>query len=176
MCKKVLATDSGMWGIWDYYTYSHIDSYEDWDKIFYENINIEKQIVQNTFVPINIRQDGSFEFQVKINDKLDNREEKYLLVKSKPYLFQTAGKIKLCGIEKIEKNIKENDCLTLDIEKGKYTINICLIQWDQEPNMRLENGTPKPNALPDFIVLINSVENENIEYNKNIETFKNNNE
>ena len=32
--KKDLNTASGMWGLWNYDTYKHIDDYDKWDILF----------------------------------------------------------------------------------------------------------------------------------------------
>lgn len=51
MYKKDLTTASGMWGLWDYDTYKHIDDYDKWDSLFCEDEDIIKQIESHYFVP-----------------------------------------------------------------------------------------------------------------------------
>lgn len=54
MYKQDLDTASGMWALWDYDTYKNVNSYEEWEPLFCEDQDIEKQISKHAFVPINI--------------------------------------------------------------------------------------------------------------------------
>ena len=54
---------------------------------------------------------------------------------------------------------------------GYFGSTIYIIAWDQEPNIKSADGSVSSDALPDFIVCINSVKDENKEYCKSLETF-----
>ena len=170
--EKDLATMSGMWALWDYKEYENISSMEEWEKSFLEDSDIEKQIDISKIVPIYIHSDGCFKFRIKINEVLNERENKYILAKSNEYLFKSSGTAILSGIENIEKNISDNECLKATLPKGTYSVVIYLIEWDAEPKMKLKNGNPSPDALPDFIVSINTTSDISKSYRKSIETFE----
>lgn len=173
MYKQDLDTSSGMWALWNYDTYQNIDSYEAWEPLFCEDKDIEKQISQNTFVPINIQEDGCYSFTVRVNEPLSDREEKHLTVKSEEYLFHTDGKAVLSGIDHIYASVSEDHCICFDLPGGYYSVIICLIDWEQEPNAYLPDGSISPDALSDFVVLIKSEQNiENNKYRNSIETFQ----
>lgn len=168
--EKAVSTMSGMWALWDYEQYKNINSLEEWEKCFLEDEDILKQIDISKIIPINIHSDGCFQFRIKINKPLDERESKYVLVKSNEYLLKSNGTTILSGIENIVCDVRDDECIKFELNKGLYTIVVYLIEWDAEPNMKLENGNPAPNALPDFIISINK-SNNNKSYRKSLETF-----
>ena len=170
--EKDISTMSGMWALWDYEEYKNISSVEEWEKSFLEDSDIEKQIDISKIVPININSDGCFKFRIKINEALNERENKYVLAKSNEYLFKSSGTAILSGIENIAKNISDDECLKAILPNGTLSVVIYLIEWDAEPKMQLKNGNPAPNALPDFIVSINTTTDISKEYRKSIETFE----
>lgn len=86
MYKKDLATASGMWGLWNYDTYKHIDDYDKWEPLFCEDEDIVNQIKSRYFVPINIMEDGCCSFTIRIDEKISEREKKYICVQSEVYL------------------------------------------------------------------------------------------
>ena len=173
MYKQDLSTSSGMWALWDYDTYKMVDSYEAWEPLFCEDEDIEKQIAKHTFVPIYIHEDGCCAFTVKINEALDEREEKYLCVKSEAYLFHINGKAILSGIDNIASSVSEADGISIDLPEGYYSVTVCLISWDEEPNAYLPDGSISPDALSDFVVLIHTESNpEGKDYRSSIETFE----
>ena len=75
MYKKDLNTASGMWGLWNYDTYKHIDDYDKWYVLFCEDEDIIKQVESHFFVPVYIFEDGCRSFTVRI----DEDEEVYKL-------------------------------------------------------------------------------------------------
>lgn len=170
--KKNLTTDCGMFGIWDKKYFEKITSYEEWENEFIENEDIEKNIEQSTFVPIYIHTDGTFQFKVKYEGNLDEREEKNIINKSKEYLFKTEGESYLSGIEYIESNVDKDRCLKLDLEKGIYSIQMNTIAWDNEPDAFLPNGDVSENALSDCVVIIKKIDKIDKDYKKDVETFK----
>lgn len=173
MYKQDLDTASGMWALWDYDTYKNVNSYEEWEPLFCEDQDIEKQISKHAFVPINICEDGCYAFAVKVNEPLSDREEKYLCVKSEEYLFHSNGKAIVSGIDHIESSISEKHCICLDLPEGYYSVVVCLISWDEEPNAYLPDGSISPDALSDFVVLINTESNiEGKKYGYRVETFE----
>ena len=167
--KQTISTDAGMWCIWNIDRFSNILSYEDWEKIFLDNLLIKQLIEQKVFVPINIGSDGSFQFEIKIGTKekeaiLNEREKKYLRSTSKNYCILSNGKLAVSGLEKIgevEHDI-DNVCIVYT-DNTEYIVSINLIEWDKEPNMKDAEGFPTKEALPDFIILLNPVD-ENVKY------------
>ena len=70
MYKENLHTASGMWGLWNYNAYKHIDDYDKWEPLFCEDEDIVKQIESHNFVPIYIFEDGCRSFTVRVDDGL----------------------------------------------------------------------------------------------------------
>ena len=171
MYRKDLATDCGMWGLWDSEAYKSIDNYDKWEPLFVEDEDIQKQVESTSFIPIYIHSDGVCSFEVKIDGSLSEREKKYICVSSEKYLFHSSGKAYLSGIDNIGFTFNENEVLELPLAEGYYAVTVHLISWDEEPGAYLENGEISPDALPDFIVIIESGAAPDGAYRKNIETF-----
>lgn len=171
MYKKELDTSSGMWGLWNYDTYKHIDDYEKWDSLFCEDEDIAKQIENQSFVPIYIFEDGCRLFTIRIDEEISEREKKYILVQSEEYLLKSSGKVLVSGIDKIDKNIHSESVIELNIPEGYYSVKVYLIAWDDEPEAFLADGEINPEALSDFVVIIKSNANLEREYRTKINTF-----
>lgn len=169
--KRTYKTDSGMLCVWDYNSFKHIHDYDSWDKELCEDRDISRNIEKHLFVPLNLG-DGVFEVDVRLGaKKLSKREKEYLLVPSYPYLLKTSGKICISGLEHVGGDFGDN-ASSMELNSGKYLIQINLIDWNQEPGAVDENGSPTDMALPDMIVFISDYDNSEIEFRTEIETFR----
>lgn len=172
--KKVLYTNSGMFGLWDHRNFTSIVDYDSWENELLEDKDLVDKIISGTFAPININSDGAFEFEIRIGStaKLNPRELNYLIVSSEPYLFASSGSLNASGIEFIEKEPSE-EIISLDVPSGHYQMIVNLIAWDEEPGMTNEKGDPASGALPDFIVLVQPVNDRMPNYYRTkLETFE----
>ena len=171
MYKKDLHTSSGMWGLWNYNTYKHIDDYDKWEPLFCEDEDIVKQIESHNFVPVYIFEDGCRSFTIRVDEELSEREKRYVCVQSEEYLLKSTGKIVVSGIDEINKEISPNNVIELDMQEGYYSVKIFLLAWDEEPGAYLENGEINPDALSDFVVVVKSNADLKGEYRTKINTF-----
>ena len=171
MYKKDLNTSSGMWGLWNYNTYKHIDDYDKWEPLFCEDEDIVKQIESHNFVPVYIFEDGCRSFTIRVDEELSEREKRYVCVQSEEYLLKSMGKIVVSGIDEINKELSPNNVIELDMQEGYYSVKIFLLAWDEEPGAYLENGEINPDALSDFVVVVKSNADLKGEYRTKINTF-----
>lgn len=171
MYKQDLYTASGMWGLWNYDTYKHIDDYNKWDSLFCEDEDIVKQIESHYFVPVNIFEDGCRSFTVRIDEEISEREKQYICVQSEEYLLKSTGKVIVSGIDKIDQNIRTDRVMELDLPEGYYSVKIYLIAWDEEPGAYLDNSEISPDALSDFVIVIKSGVDSERGYRTKINTF-----
>ncbi len=171
MYKKELDTASGMWGLWDYDTYKHIDDYDKWDSLFCEDEDIAKQIENQSFVPIYIFEDGCRSFTIRIDEEISEREKKYILVQSEEYLLKSTGKVIVSGVDKIDKDVSSDRAIELNLPQGLYSVKIYLIAWDDEPEAFSADGEINPDVLSDFVVIIKSDADLEREYRTRINTF-----
>lgn len=171
MYKKDLNTSSGMWGLWNYNTYKHIDDYDKWEPLFCEDEDIIKQIESHNFVPVYIFEDGCRSFTIRVDEELSEREKRYVCVQSEEYLLKSTGKIVVSGIDEINKELSPNNVIELDMQEGYYSVKIFLLAWDEEPGAYLENGEINPDALSDFVVVVKSNADLKGEYRTKINTF-----
>ena len=171
MYKNDLHTSSGMWGLWNYNTYKHIDDYDKWEPLLCEDEDIVKQIESHNFVPVYIFEDGCRSFTIRVDEELSEREKRYVCVQSEEYLLKSTGKIVVSGIDEINKELSPNNVIELDMQEGYYSVKIFLLAWDEEPGAYLENGEINPDALSDFVVVVKSNADLKGEYRTKINTF-----
>ena len=173
MLEKGIYTGAGMWTLWDYNQYKDIMSYEEWEEHFLDNNTLKLEIESNKLVPIYLHTNGSYKFKIKINENLDERENKYAFNKSDEYLFKTSEDAVLSGIEAITGDIRDHEGIRFKLDAGLYAVTIYLIAWDREPGMKDEDGYAKEEALPDIIVCLNKINDINRSFRTNISTFDN---
>jgi hypothetical protein len=172
--NQPITTDAGMFAIWDSAAFTHILDYDAWDAELSEDENILKHIQVGKFVPINIQSDGCFQFAVRLGnaenlEKLNARESQYIVVSSESYLFDTDGDAFISGFEHISGDHLGNSP-DFSLNKGRYVVNIHMLDWQAEPGSTDENGQPTSNALPDFLILINP-ETASTNYRQKVLTF-----
>lgn len=171
MYKKNLHTASGMWGLWNYNEYKHIDDYDKWEPLFCEDEDIVKQIESWNFVPIYIFEDGCRSFTVRVDEELSEREKDYICVQSEEYLLKSTGKVIVSGIDEINQTLSLGNVIELNLPEEYYSVRVYLLAWDEEPGAYMENGEISPDALSDFVVIIKSNANLEAEYRTRINTF-----
>lgn len=77
----------------------------------------------------------------------------------------------MSGIDKIDKDIRTDSVMELNLPEGCYSVKIYLIAWDEEDGAYLANGEISPDALSDFVIVIKSNVNLDSEYRIKINTF-----
>ncbi|MBT2639296.1 hypothetical protein [Bacillus sp. ISL-39] len=172
--RKALTTDSGMHCVWDFSSFASVKDFDSWEEQLLEDRDILEHIRRGSLVPININSDGAFEFEMRIgtiesHQQLTERERKYLTVSSEKYRLVSNGSVCISGIEYVCNNLDEN-IGELRIPRGTYSATVHLIAWDDEPNMKKADGTPKNEALPDFVIIVNP-EIDGESYRVDINTF-----
>jgi hypothetical protein len=172
--NQAIVTDAGMFAIWDSAAFTHILDYDAWETELSEDEDILKHIQIGKFVPINIQSDGGFQFIVRIGnaenlENLNVRESQYIVVSSESYLFDIEGNAFVSGVEHISGNHLGN-LPNFSLDKGRYVVNIHMLDWQEKPGSSDENGQATANALPDFLILINP-ETVSINYRQKVLTF-----
>lgn len=158
--RKVVSTASGMFAFWDTAAFRDIVDYDTWESRLCDDESIEREIAAGTLVPINIGSDGIVEIEVRVGTAaapaaLSARESSVLTVSTlQPYRLATSGTAHFGGLEHVHRE-PVDDCGALSLAGGEYDVMVHLIDWQQEPGMLLPDSTPAPDALPDFVVLIN---------------------
>jgi hypothetical protein len=157
----VFATDAGMLCLWDPAAFAGVVDYDTWDEQLCEDKDLRRHIKGGHVVPINTNRgiDGAFAVHLRVGDghtpaELTERESKYLLAESEPYLFICTGKFCVCALEHVEAE-PGRKVGSVTAPEGKYAVKVCFIGWDEEPGMKDKKGRPKRGALPDFVVLAN---------------------
>jgi hypothetical protein len=168
-------TDAGMLCTWSPSAFRMIDDYDSWEKELLEDSDIRRHIKSGNLVPVNIGSDGCWGVEVRVGtpDKpevLTDREARYLVVSSESYRLVSNGSICVSGIEYVHGQPEELVGV-LKVPKGQYAVTVQLIGWEDEPGMKDKKGNPKKDALPDFVILLNSVLAESRKYRTKVETF-----
>lgn len=99
------------------------------------------------FVPINIRSDGFWGVLVRVGATddpaiLTEREVRYRMATSRPYLFRSAGQPRLSGIEHVEAE-PPPERLRFGLPPGPYSVEVTIIAWGDEPRNTLADGSPR---------------------------------
>lgn len=171
--RAVLPTDAGMWLLWQTEAFSDVHDYDTWSSELEDDSDIARHIEQGDCVPINIGQDMAAAFVVRVPDpgaisELTEREAAYLVVSSQPYLFVSRGTAALTGIEGVMGGLPE---VGIALAPGRWAVTVHLIAWDEEPGAMVD-GRPGPNALPDFILLVNLADDPQT-FRREVTTFPN---
>jgi hypothetical protein len=170
----VYTTDSGMLCLWDPNAFTRIVSHETWEKELCDDEDILRHIKAGAFVPVGIHRgsDGAFAVHLRVGDANDpvaltERETKYILAESEPYLLKCSGRICLSGLEHVAGQ-PGRQVACVPVHDGSYAVQIYLIAWDDEPGMKDSNGRPKPGSLPDFVVLTNPATDASAVYRQKV--------
>jgi hypothetical protein len=152
--------------IWNGDAFSNINDYDSWEAELLEDIDIKRHIETGHFVPINIASDGAFEIEIRLGSsqqkaELSDRETTYKVVSSEPYQFRSNGTLNVSGIECVSGEKDYSAVGTVSLKEGEYSVTVHLVAWDEEPGMKDSEGRPRPEALPDFVVLVRQFQNLN---------------
>ncbi|MGH3377821.1 MAG: hypothetical protein ACRDP6_24110 [Actinoallomurus sp.] len=156
-----LSTEAGMHALWVPEPFAGVHDHDTWDTEFGEYAAIRRHVVAGNLVPINIGSDGAATFVVRVGDHgepagLGERETRYLLGSSPPYLLTTWGRAFLSGLEHIAAEpAGEGRTHAIHLAGGRYAVTVHLIDWKAEPEATRLDGTPAEDTLPDFVILIN---------------------
>jgi hypothetical protein len=149
-------TDTGLFALWNPSRFEHITDYGSWEASLLEDEDIAGHAGTGALVPIGIGGDGPFGFLVRADSAktptLTEREQQYLKVSSKPYLFEADGTAHLSAIEYVSA-APPPATAAIGIPAGRYGVTVHLIDWAAEPGARDPSGKRAEGALPDFVVL-----------------------
>jgi hypothetical protein len=154
--SRVVRTNAGMCGIWRPESFD-FDDFEDWEDWATEDRNIAASVASGLFVPINVGGDGVFQIAVRWGQDtgLTASERQCLLAASDPYLLVSDGRLVLGGLEDVgDVQLAESNGILVD--PGRYAVTVNLIDWKADPPSVDASGKPTENALPDFVVIIES--------------------
>ena len=173
--RRTLITGSAMFGVWDRGHFPRVVDYESWEAELLDDADIERHIDVGHFVPITIYSDGAFEFEVRVgivaeHCSLDQRERRYVIASSEPYLFRSAGELNVSASLFVDA-APEGPIGRLEILAGDYDVTVHQIEWRKEPGATDEQGKPSPEALADFVVLVNRSDGTVQSYRKQSGTF-----
>jgi hypothetical protein len=168
----MVATSAGMCALWDPEQFTHVIDLDTWEDEVAEDAALVRKMEQAVFVPLNAGGDGAFQVVIRggqDNAALSERESRYVLVSSQPYLLGSRGTVELGGLESIGGGPDRN-VIRIPVEAGRYSVVVHLIDWKAESGALTADGRPSENALPDFLVIFGG-ESESASYRINVATF-----
>ncbi|MDG4822793.1 hypothetical protein O7635_13135 [Asanoa sp. WMMD1127] len=167
---EALATEAGLFGLWSPASFPPTT---DWEGELLDDEDVMRHIAAGAFVPINIGADGAFQFVARVGSVaapagLSGRERRYAAVVSDAYRFVAPDHdAVISGIEHVGTEtglrVPLPDC-------AHWRVRVALVDWAAEPGQQRADGGPGPDALPDFVVLLNPEAGEPA-YRVRIETF-----
>ena len=172
-----VSTDAGMWLLWRPEAFASVRDYDSWSEELEDDEDISRHVREGDCVPITIGQDMAAAFVVRVARSgvllrkavaasLTQRESDYLFLSSEPYLLVSNGSAVLTSIEGV---VGGRDQTQVVLPAGRWSVTVHLVEWDQEPGA-LVDGKPGPNALPDFVVLVEQARPEQ-EFRQSLEAF-----
>jgi hypothetical protein len=175
LLRRVFGTDSGMVALWEPQHFDGITSYESWERELLEDLDISRHILQGAFVPLNIHADGGYDCAIRVGDvgapaMLSEREHRYLLASSEPYLFRSIGSLAISGLEHIGRS-PGDEASIVSLPSGDWAATVHLIDWAQEAGAKSPNGKPTSTALPNFVVFLNPPAADT-RYRTKVDTFE----
>jgi hypothetical protein len=170
--SDVARTDAGMCALWRRQAFLSFVEFEDWEDWATETSNIEQSIESGDLVPLNVGGDGAFQVCVRFGPAptLTPEEELLSIGASEPYLLVSDGLIVMGGLEEVGADGIPAHRL-IDLEPGRYSAVVHLIDWKAAPGATGPDGRPSPDALPDFVVLLSSERNRARAYRRSVMTF-----
>jgi hypothetical protein len=155
----VVRTDAGMCALWSPASFHRVTDYGTWERELLDDGDIARHVRAGTVVPINIGSDGAFAVRVRASSGPENavpteREARFVLASSEPYLFETQGGAFVSGLEHICRD-PGPPAFSVPISPGRWVVTVHLVDWEAEPGSKEPSGQPVPGALPDFLVLVN---------------------
>ena len=169
---QAVRTDTGMFGVWQPEHFAGVNSLDEWEDEVSEDAALLRHIEAGAFVPINIGGGGAYQFAVRFGDLatgLTERELRYRIVSSRPYLLIANGQTSLGGLESVGQHAGISP-VALPTNPGRYVVTIHLIDWKAEPNAADSNVKPTTDALSDFVIEI-LPETGNEKYRSSLTTF-----
>ncbi|XVV10936.1 hypothetical protein ACQP2X_39780 [Actinoplanes sp. CA-131856] len=143
-----------MFALWQPEYFDGRAGVDQWDSLFTDDTAIADFVAEGVFVPINLGIDGGFQFVVKVGQGeslISERESEYIAVSSEPYRFVSHGNGVLSRLELVGTR-SDPEVHAIPLASGQYAVIVHLLDWEAEPGSSNEDGSPVPNALPDFIV------------------------
>lgn len=147
-----VTTGAGMLALWRGSAFADVDGYDAWEERV--NERLAEAIESGELVPVGIQTDGAYGVRVAVApDAPTEREATYTVVTSEPYLLVAdCGPVWLSGIEAVGDG--QSSPMGLSLPEGRYSVRVSIIAWDEEPRAFGPDGRPGPDALPDFLVLV----------------------
>jgi hypothetical protein len=155
----VVRTDAGMCALWSPASFHDVTDYGSWERELLDDADVARHVRAGSVVPINIGSDGTFAVRVRTTSGPENvapteREARFVMVSSEPYLFETQGGAFVSGLEHICRD-PDPPALSVPIGPGRWAATVYLVDWEAEPGSKEPSGQPAPGALPDFLVVVN---------------------
>jgi hypothetical protein len=172
--SAAIASDAGAFALWDVAAFRQVVDYDSWERELLEDDSVARHVAAGHLVPVTIGSDGAFQMLVRIGGaggaaRLSDRESRYRLISSEPYLFEVSGRVRLSGIEHISGEPSRG--LEVPMPDGQWDVTVHLIEWDAEPGAKDSNGEPASSALPDFVVLVDPANDDGQPRRLSVQTF-----
>jgi hypothetical protein len=169
-----VGTSAGLCGLWQPEAFSQVTDLDTWEDEVAEDSALVRQIRAGGFVPINVGGSGAFQVALRgrsAETTLSDRQTRYRLVSSEPYLLVSHGDLELGGLESVG-SYSGAPKVHIPLAEGSYSVVVHLLDWKAEPGSTDADGKPAADALPDFVVEISYALPAGSAYRSKVETFE----
>lgn len=165
-----------MLGLWDYNHFPMIYNEATWERTMADERSLRHQVAGGYFVPIRVLGDGPWDMEVRVGTaaapaRLTEREHRLVKAASRDYLYRASSFVCFGGMEKVE-SWPPTEVGVIDVDSGEYVANIHWLDWELEPDVVGPRGQRSPDALPDFVVLLNPYGGGEMDWDLGIDTFR----
>jgi hypothetical protein len=147
-----------MHALWSPDAFKSVSDYDSWAVELEEDKDVRRHVRKGSLVPINVGGDCVAEIELRVGPLgggLTSREQRYLVVTSKPYRLVSHGRIAVGGLEHVEATASR-PARSAALPSGEWSVVIHLLAWDDEPGAKTKSGKPSSKALPDYLVILSS--------------------
>jgi hypothetical protein len=136
--------DAGMCALWNPERFATIVDYDTWARELSTDDAILRRLRRGALVPLNLGFDSGFGVTVRLGPcdtaVLTERETRYLVVSSDPYLYMSDGQLCVSGLEHIRANPDTLTVTRITLAPGRYQVTAHLLDWEAEPGAKDETG------------------------------------
>lgn len=142
-----------MCGLWDPTHFPMVYDEEGWMDTLGDEVDLVRQVAGGYFVPVRLNTPGVFDYELRLEPGLSERESAYLAASSRRFLFRSSGTVCFGDYRHLEAVASERVGV-LPVNAGEYVVQAHILSWDREPGAVNEQGYRNDGFLPDLLITL----------------------
>jgi hypothetical protein len=173
--RAFAVTDAGSCALWDPEAFEDIVDEGAWEDDPFDDDALRRYIRAGHYVPVSVGADGTYEVLVRVGTTaapaaLTDRERRYLIATSEPYLLvTTGGGACYSNAETVAVPVEAAGHVPLPV--GRWSVTVHEIDNMEEPGQLDAAGNLAATALPGFVLLIDPAPDTAGDHRTEFQTF-----